>query len=598
MALPYNLNRFGSGNRRKYYCEVEYIQSHIDSERIETGIYFNSANDIDVEMMVYLPSGNTASRWLLIGDHLTGTNSTNLEMTKSGTNANKLRMYLNRGGSDRYSSEISNYEDKVIKFKFIHTASNNYYEATLDGTSLSRTYTASYANNVNPLSFFRDFRANPNNIFGGYRIYSAKIKVNGVLVRDYVPVLDWNMIPCLYDKVNNTLSYNTGSGTLDCGRQIHYVPYIHSTGTQYINTGIVPSVSIITEVKVQPYNTNETVLGSGTITSVTNDRYQIVASSSNRYTFRYRSSAVTGPSGVLLNVVSVCKIDPVNKKAWVNDVSISISASEYTFTNPIYIFCGSRNAGETLSPGTQDVYYCKIWDDTTLVRDLRAAIDENGVGFMIDCVEHVIHDNAGTGVFEYPDVELEYLESDGDQYIETNHTATANSGVDIDYAYQTISASSRAGVFGILKSSSPRQDCLFVSTYSGYTSSRIYLASRGGTLDTNVYPAQYQFYNVKINWLNDGKMVLDNGVVSGTVGSNTPQTTTFRLFARYNAANSTWANAVARLKMVKISERTDISMIFIPVYHNGVACMYDKISQTYFTNSGTGTFGCKIKENR
>lgn len=598
MALPCNLNRFGSGNKRKYYCEVEYIQSHVDSERIETGIYFDSSKDIDVEMIVYLPSGNTASRWLLIGDHLTGTSSTNLEMTKNGTNADKLRMYLNRGGSDRYSSVMSDYEDKTIKFKFTHTADNNYYEATLNGRSLTRTYNTAYSNTANPLSFFRDFRASPNNIFGGYRIYSCKIKQDGVLARDYVPVLDWNMTPCLYDKVNNTLTYNTGSGTLNYGRQIHYVPYIHSTGTQYINTGIVPSVSIITEIKVQPYNTNETVLGSGTTTDVLSDRYQIVASSSNRYTFRYRSNAVTGPSGVLLNVASVCKIDPVNKKTWVNDVSVSMSASEYTFTNPIYIFCGSRNAGETLACGTEDVYYCKIWDNTTLIRDLRAAIDENGVGFMIDCVEHVIHDNAGTGAFEYPDVELEYLEADGDQYIETNYTATANSGVDIDYAYQTISSSDRAGVFGILKGSSPRQDCLFISTYSGYTSSRIYLASRGGTLDTNVFPVQYQFYNVKINWLNSGKINFNNGEQSANVGSNTPQTTTFRLFARYNAANASWANAIARLKTVKISEGTNIAMIFVPVYHNGVACMYDRISQTYFTNAGTGSFGTKIKEKR
>lgn len=44
------------------------------------------------------------------------------------------------------------------------------------------------------------------------RLYALKLYVDGDLVRDYIPVLDINDRPCLFDKVSNTFFYNQGSG--------------------------------------------------------------------------------------------------------------------------------------------------------------------------------------------------------------------------------------------------------------------------------------------------------------------------------------------------------------------------------------------------
>lgn len=44
------------------------------------------------------------------------------------------------------------------------------------------------------------------------RIYYMKIYSNNKLIRDFIPVLDTNNIPCLYDKVNRQLYYNQGTG--------------------------------------------------------------------------------------------------------------------------------------------------------------------------------------------------------------------------------------------------------------------------------------------------------------------------------------------------------------------------------------------------
>jgi len=50
-------------------------------------------------------------------------------------------------------------------------------------------------------------------IYGGSRIYSCWIEVDGVLVRDLIPVLDWDDVPCLFDNVSEEFFYNKGTGT-------------------------------------------------------------------------------------------------------------------------------------------------------------------------------------------------------------------------------------------------------------------------------------------------------------------------------------------------------------------------------------------------
>ena len=41
-----------------------------------------------------------------------------------------------------------------------------------------------------------------------------KVYENNVLIRDYIPILDYNSVPCLFDKVNYTYVYNSGLGSL------------------------------------------------------------------------------------------------------------------------------------------------------------------------------------------------------------------------------------------------------------------------------------------------------------------------------------------------------------------------------------------------
>lgn len=51
------------------------------------------------------------------------------------------------------------------------------------------------------------------NLSAYMRLYYLKIWENGILVREYIPVLDKNKVPCLYEKIEKKYYYNIGSGT-------------------------------------------------------------------------------------------------------------------------------------------------------------------------------------------------------------------------------------------------------------------------------------------------------------------------------------------------------------------------------------------------
>ena len=60
-----------------------------------------------------------------------------------------------------------------------------------------------------------NFQANPIDL--QKRIYSAKIYNNDTLVRDFIPVLDGNGVPCMYDRVEKKYYYNAGTGDFVAG---------------------------------------------------------------------------------------------------------------------------------------------------------------------------------------------------------------------------------------------------------------------------------------------------------------------------------------------------------------------------------------------
>ena len=80
-----------------------------------------------------------------------------------------------------------------------------------------QSYT-NYYDEVNYISLFASYK--PNRGFYNacnVKFYYLKLYDNDVLVRDFIPVLDPDGVPCMYDKVEGKFYYNAGTGQFIAG---------------------------------------------------------------------------------------------------------------------------------------------------------------------------------------------------------------------------------------------------------------------------------------------------------------------------------------------------------------------------------------------
>lgn len=134
---------------------------------------------------------------------------------------------------------------------------------SVDGSVVLQKTIATDYNTGRNLYLFGLNNAGTANSFVSARCYSLKIwdyKVSGqvgeqVLVRDFVPYLDKDGKPCLFERVEKKWYYpgsadkNLGYAEITGGGEEvdyrnHYVEYIESTGAQYIDTGIAAATKL------------------------------------------------------------------------------------------------------------------------------------------------------------------------------------------------------------------------------------------------------------------------------------------------------------------------------------------------------------------
>lgn len=99
-----------------------------------------------------------------------------------------------------------------IKYNFAVSITANRQTVSIDGeTCISGANTGNITTNVNMyLCAFNDSDLYPDGYFKG-RIYPTKFKLNGTLVRDYIPCIDANGDANLWDDVNETLAEKVGT---------------------------------------------------------------------------------------------------------------------------------------------------------------------------------------------------------------------------------------------------------------------------------------------------------------------------------------------------------------------------------------------------
>lgn len=244
-------------------------------------------------------------------------------------------------------------------------------------------------------------------------IYYCKIWKNGVLVRDYVPVLDSNNVAAFWDQVNDTVNYSLGTDAFVAGPGAPGTPldYVSFDSLQYIDTEITPGNNEVQfELKVllkaAPAN------GAAFIQNFVGSRDgSFSISNATDYTVSARPGFFTNASGFRMGCL--CPTSDVENISFsgsasfyakpihikytgtsciVNGMELPLAGTKAACNYPIYLGCANQS-GDTLRGGIMDVYFFKIWKNGTLVRDYIPLGDQHGGAALYDKVSQT---------FKYP----------------------------------------------------------------------------------------------------------------------------------------------------------------------------------------------------
>jgi len=371
-----------TGKRLPYDAEVEYLES-TGTQYVNTGVLIDTSTDT-VEI-AFMPHTETSGYQAYYGTDETGNGQFSL---RKNTNGNNIQVLKNTAVSAGITADEKWHTVKVTPNK-----------AIVDGVDIALTQSdAQYTKSL--MLFARITTADTITAYAKCRIASFKIYRNGTLVRDLIPVRK-GTVGYLYDRVSGKLFGNAGTGDFVVGPDVVPVEYIESHGTEYIDTGVVPSGQTKWELDVMFPNVNG-FRPMGTIATNPPRRFVIARELvSTIYSISFGSYDNT-QKGIDSGIRRLCVIDAPNF-TW------SIGARSGTFTEgtfdisgiqSICLFVRKRNSGyDYLNDGSR-VYRSTLYTSGSRIQDLRS-VRVGTEGAMMDVLTRRIYRNAGTGAFDY-----------------------------------------------------------------------------------------------------------------------------------------------------------------------------------------------------
>lgn len=394
------------------------------------------------------------------------------------------------------------------------------------------------------------------------------------------------------------------------------VEYIESTGTQYIDTGLIMEKSTTMRMEISAqltsngnwagvngYMQHKASLGDGSkglfVVDYNGNTHieNVYFNNSLKYTQDW-TSAYSGAN----NKVAVIGMGDKNNTWWTN-----ISANRYA------------QVGKW--------YYIKVYRSGALVRDYVPCVrNSDGVAGLYDKVENKFYTNSGTGSFgsgaatgvvveEYQRVE--YIENSGTQYINTGYYWTSDN-VRVVLSANVTTHNQGTSLFGNEEYIGGDRYFALIPHNSGGTM-RIY------SLDKNLITFSYplstdmildvsastqgsdKYVNLAITSNGSTKNYGGKAKTGGSVITNPNNLKTgvgeIYLFANHNSGkgavtgetpNMVGNQIVGKMKVYsfKMYDNNILVRDFVPVVRSrdGVAGLYDMVGHKFYTNIGSGSF--------
>lgn len=253
---------------------------------------------------------------------------------------------------------------------------------------------------------------------GTVAIYSCAIYDNTVPIMNFVPCLDVNSVPCMYDTIGRKPYYNVGTGEFNYKTKPAPLPigyteleYLESTSSTYIDTGVTPSLTDMRfECKVQCANG----YNYGGVCALWDKKpgynryYLCYVSNSSGYGWLCSKGTLPGANaypgsdvGIASPIEYVGHIKGSTCEMTIDGVTFTGEATDVNLTETkLPLFTSIISGGIENVAGTR-LWYAKIYDEGVLVRDFLPYLDSEGVPCMVDILTGKPYYNKGTGTFKY-----------------------------------------------------------------------------------------------------------------------------------------------------------------------------------------------------
>lgn len=607
------------------YTKCVYLQSNgtqwIDTEVIptdETGLYLKAQH---LGYDFHVPLGSVITNQIMFYPPIYSLS--NKYSAYAFKSAMVQMFYYDKADDLIYTSTMNLYNDRTVNLWSEDTEHHGIVTPTPNTTEMPSLWLFSWNAGTGAIHA-------TNGKFIG-RIFRAKITQGDYLIHDFVPCLDTDNRPCMYDLVTQEPYYNQSGGVEFTYCVEHQLPsdfiklkYLESTGTQIIKTGIIPTDS--TGIYVDAYHTKYNGNTNGSTIGLRN-------TNGNTYFFAPRVMRDTNGAGFGWGAFTTpggngnCRYEGTLN--FLNDRQAVITAPafaqrinalgtlSFTPTKDLYMFGMNNYDGAATSYSTYRIYRAKISEGLEIVRDFVPAYDQRTTKpCMYDLINNVAYYNDGTGEFlynrdfegtytgftglgcignklgsdynpvsqvalPYGYTKADFLGSTGVQYIKTELYPTGKTEFEIMLLFKTVNYNTH--IFGAREGWLKNQYSLTAQPES----LSVRYENTNNMISVNSAPKT----NVKISASFIGnKCVIDTeeiDVKRRTFNCPSP----LYVFGGSQMGEIHETRLSGRIYYFNLYESGDLILKFIPAIDPfGIPCMYDIVTDRPFYNNGTGQF--------
>lgn len=353
------------------YTPVEWISNEDINSRIWIDLGYTWTNTSKAEIGMIIPTGSTANGTEIFGEWFDWQYRSN--QYEPVDDANDLRMFFD--GSNCYCDLPGNSRRQLAyeKGKAIIWQFGNQYLNNVNQKTTNTGTTTDFGTRTSTVGLFGAPAS------GGYthkaRFYYVKIWEGDTLVRDIIPVLDSNNIPCFFDKVNANFHYYEVNGQpstgLTAGGAIAEYSYIDNGGVTSSYNCYIPinyvwktNSRAVMSLKVQSAQ-------SGHLFSDEDgsNRLRLYPNSYGQFQMEYRGTTISSSSRSWSNVQN---IEMGNYYIKDTDTGTDIATGATKTVNQTS-YCFLFGYSDKIQ-----YYSVKIYEGDTLVCDLVPAMANNG----------------------------------------------------------------------------------------------------------------------------------------------------------------------------------------------------------------------------